>query len=133
MLSDMPGENKLPPNPAHIHIYVPDCDATYKKALAEGGTSLHPPMVNPDPKSGDKDKRAGVSFAGTNFWFGTSPDGKNGVPPEHNVVSPYLSVKDAPAYIDFLTKLFDAKTIYSSYHKDGKAHHVELLVCDERA
>lgn len=129
MLSDMPGERKeVPPPPGHIHIYVPDVDASYKKALAEGGTSLHPPMVNPDPNADDKDKRAGVSFANNNFWFGTAPEGKNGVPPNHNAVSPYLSMKDAPVYVDFISKLFDAETIFSHHHKDGRVHHIELKV-----
>jgi PhnB protein len=32
-----------PALPAALHVYVPDVDATYRKALAAGATSLEPP------------------------------------------------------------------------------------------
>jgi len=56
-----------PAVPAHVHIYVPDVDATYAKALAAGATSVQAPL-----KKGDEDKRGGVRDAGgTTWWIGT--------------------------------------------------------------
>ena len=41
-LSD--GTDKWPPMASALHLYVPDVDATHKRAVLAGGTSLHEPM-----------------------------------------------------------------------------------------
>ncbi|HMQ53706.1 MAG TPA: VOC family protein [Anaerolineae bacterium] len=56
-----------PPQPAHVHIYVPDVDATYYRALAAGATSVQEPV-----KKDDDDKRGGVmDESGTTWWIAT--------------------------------------------------------------
>lgn len=56
-----------PAVPSHVHIYVPDVDATYKRALEAGATSLQEPV-----KKEDEDKRGGVKDAGgTTWWIAT--------------------------------------------------------------
>jgi PhnB protein len=56
-----------PPVPTHIHVYVPDVDATYKKALSAGATSVQEPV-----KKDDADKRGGVKDQrGTTWWIAT--------------------------------------------------------------
>lgn len=53
--------------PAHVHIYVPDVDATYAKALAAGAESVQAPE-----QKDDDDKRGGVKDAGgTTWWIAT--------------------------------------------------------------
>jgi PhnB protein len=65
MLSD--GAPGWPPFPSHVHVYVPDVDASYRRALEAGGTSVQPPT-----KKEDADKRAGVKDAGgTTWWIAT--------------------------------------------------------------
>jgi PhnB protein len=57
----------FPPVGAHVHVYVPDVDATYRKALEAGATSVRPPE-----QKGDDDKRGSVKDAGgTVWWIGT--------------------------------------------------------------
>lgn len=57
-----------PPQPAHVHVYVPDVDATYRRALAAGATSVQEPV-----KKEDDDKRGGVRDAGgTTWWIATT-------------------------------------------------------------
>lgn len=52
---------------ANVHIYVQDVDATYRKALAAGATSVQAPT-----KKDDEDKRGGVKDAGgTTWWIAT--------------------------------------------------------------
>ncbi|WP_374687704.1 VOC family protein [Promineifilum sp.] len=56
-----------PAMPAFVHIYVPDVDATYRRALDAGGTSVQEPVQKDDP-----DKRGGVKdAAGTTWWIAT--------------------------------------------------------------
>jgi PhnB protein len=56
-----------PPMPSHVHVYVPDVDATYARALAAGGVSVQAPV-----RKDDEDKRGGVKDAGgTTWWIAT--------------------------------------------------------------
>lgn len=65
MLAD--GIEEWPPIPSHVHVYVPDVDATYHRALAAGATSVQEPV-----KKEDEDKRGGVKDAGgTTWWIAT--------------------------------------------------------------
>jgi PhnB protein len=65
MLAD--GVEGWPPQPAHVHVYVADVDATYSRALAAGATSVQEPV-----KKDDEDKRGGVKDAGgTTWWIAT--------------------------------------------------------------
>lgn len=65
MLAD--GMEGWPPVPAHVHVYVPDVDATYAAALAAGAESVQAPV-----KKDDEDRRAGVKDAGgTTWWIAT--------------------------------------------------------------
>ena len=61
----------LPPDwPAissNVHVYVPDVDVTYRKALDAGAVSVQVPV-----KKQDEDKRGGVKDAGgTTWWIAT--------------------------------------------------------------
>ena len=56
-----------PPMPSHVHVYVSDVDATYKRAIEAGATSVQEPV-----KKDDDDKRGGVKDAGgTTWWIAT--------------------------------------------------------------
>ena len=52
------------PKPCHLHIYVPDTDATYAQSLRAGATSLTEPN---DVSYGDR--AAGVKDPFGNSWF----------------------------------------------------------------
>ena len=65
MLAD--GTPDWPPIPASVHVYVSDVDATYRRALAAGATSVQEPV-----KKDDADKRGGVQdTGGTTWWIAT--------------------------------------------------------------
>ena len=65
MLADsMP---QWPATSTNVHVYVPDVDATYSKAIAAGAVSVQEPVQKDDP-----DRRCGVRDAGgTTWWFAT--------------------------------------------------------------
>ena len=65
MLAD--GVEGWPAVPSHVHIYVSDVDATFRRALAAGATTVQEPV-----KKQDEDKRGGVKDAGgTTWWIAT--------------------------------------------------------------
>lgn len=57
----------MAPIPVNVHVYVPDVDATYARALAAGAESVQEPVKKDDP-----DKRGGVKdLGGTTWWIAT--------------------------------------------------------------
>jgi uncharacterized glyoxalase superfamily protein PhnB len=63
MLADATPE--FPAFPAWMHVYVPDVDDTYRRALAAGGTSVQ----EPTQREGDPDQRGGVADPAGNVWW----------------------------------------------------------------
>ena len=62
MLAD--GGDGWPPVPSNVHIYVSDVDATYRRALEAGATSVQEPV-----KKDDEDRRGGVKDTGGTIWW----------------------------------------------------------------
>jgi PhnB protein len=52
------------PMPCHLHVYVPDTDAAYERALSAGAKSIEVPR---DAPYGDR--AAGVKDVFGNSWF----------------------------------------------------------------
>jgi PhnB protein len=53
--------------PAHVHVYVADVDASFRRALEAGGTA-----VQQVGEKGDGDRRGGVSDpTGVTWWLST--------------------------------------------------------------
>lgn len=65
MLTD--GGGDWPPIPANVHVYVPDVDDVYRRALEAGAVSVQEPV-----KKDDEDRRGGVRDpGGTTWWIAT--------------------------------------------------------------
>lgn len=65
MLAD--GAPGWPAIPSHVHVYVADVDATYRRALEAGASSVQEPV-----KKDDADKRGGIKDSGgTTWWIAT--------------------------------------------------------------
>ena len=71
MLELSDGGEAWPPRPAAIHVYVPDADATYARAVAAGARSLIAPM---DMPYGDREADVTDPF-GNNWYIGTRKEG----------------------------------------------------------
>jgi PhnB protein len=66
MIADAGGSS--PAFPVWLHVYMPDVDATYQRALAAGGVSVEEPNQKPN----DFDRRGGVKDpAGNTWWIAT--------------------------------------------------------------
>lgn len=56
------------PNPAMVHVYVPDVAATWARAMEAGAKALQEPTV----KEGDQDRRGGFEGpCGNSWWIST--------------------------------------------------------------
>ena len=58
---------QFPPMPCMLYLYVPDCDAAYKRALAAGAKSVREPA---NQFYGDRSGGV-VDAEGNQWWFGT--------------------------------------------------------------
>jgi uncharacterized glyoxalase superfamily protein PhnB len=63
MLAD--ASDSFPAFPVWLHVYVPDVDQTYQRALAAGGVAVQEPVQ----REGDTDKRGGVKDPCGNTWW----------------------------------------------------------------
>jgi PhnB protein len=62
------GGDDNPAFPIWLHVYVPDVDASYRRALDAGGLLVD----KPKQREGDPDRRAGVKDpAGNTWWIAT--------------------------------------------------------------
>ena len=62
MLGD--ASEQYPPQPMVLHVYVPDVDEAYNRAIAAGCEPVEPPKQ----REGDPDRRATFKDFGGNFW-----------------------------------------------------------------
>lgn len=65
------GGAQTPPMPCMIHLYLPDVDASYHRALAAGATSLSEPATYPDGE-----RRGGVQDPFGNQWYIGAPQSR---------------------------------------------------------
>ena len=66
MLADAGGN--WPAFPVWLHLYLPDVDAAYRRALEAGGVSVQEPAR----REGEPDRRGGVKDpAGNTWWIST--------------------------------------------------------------
>jgi len=69
MIADAGGP--FPAFPVWLHVYVPDADASYRKAIAAGGVSVQEPIR----KEGDPDRRGGFKDPAGNTWWISTQEG----------------------------------------------------------
>jgi uncharacterized glyoxalase superfamily protein PhnB len=54
------------------------------------------------------------------------------IPDGYHTLTPYLTIADAAAQIDFLTRAFDAKLESRHERPDGSVGHAQMLIGDSR-
>jgi uncharacterized glyoxalase superfamily protein PhnB len=104
----LPGQGRI----GAFHVYVPDCDATFKRAVEAGAMSMGEPL---DTTYGE---RAGfVKDAAGNHWYIATHLGA--APALNNLwnVTPFAHPSSVRKYIDFLTTAMGAKEL--AVHEHG--------------
>jgi len=115
---------QYPSRPMTIHLYVPDADATYARALEAGATPIYAPTD--DHPSGDRWGEAKDPFGNT--WYiatrRTLVSGAEGF----LTVQPYLHLRNAHDMIPFVEAAFDAKATGVHKSPDGIVRHATIEI-----
>ena len=107
-----------------FHIFVPDVDRVFERAIAAGGKSLSAPENRPyGERSGFVEDPLG------NYWFIGTSLGPTPVPQGLRSVTPYLHPRSAPSYIDFLARAFGAVEEFRAEHQ-GVVMHARVRIGD---
>jgi len=107
-----------------FHVYVPDCDAVYNRAMEAGATSMGAPS---DQVYGE---RAGfVKDPAGNDWYIATHLGPKPALESLWTVTPFVHPASAPKYIDFLTRALDAKQL-ALYEHGGRVVYAAVRIGD---
>jgi PhnB protein len=118
------GYESLPfEQPAILHLYVPDVDAVYRRALEAGGKSTHEPVDQPYG-----DREAGVTDPFGNQWYIATHAGASAIPEGLRSVTPYLHPRGTARFIGFLQKAFGAEELDRFRSPDGVIQHAKIRI-----
>jgi PhnB protein len=119
------GAWKGDPLPSAFHVYVPDCDAVYQRALDAGATSIAAPR---DQEYGERS--GSVKDPAGNFWYIATFRGENYKWPGAPDVQPYLHPLRAEPVINFVKRAFGAEELGRYTSPDGVMHHTTVKIGD---
>ncbi|HWZ57905.1 MAG TPA: VOC family protein [Gemmatimonadaceae bacterium] len=109
--------------PMAFHIYVPDVDAAYQRALDRGAASLQPPV---DQEWGER--TANVRDPAGNCWYIATFKGEHYYSDGAPSVQPYLQPVRSEPVIAFLTSAFGATELGRAAAPDGAILHTTLKI-----
>ena len=109
--------------PMAFHIYVPDTDATYTRALQGGFESLQAPV---DEDWGER--RANVKDPWGNCWYIATFKGGNYFSDGAPTIQPFLQPVDAAAVIAFPDRAFGATERGRATSPEGTLLHATLKI-----
>ncbi len=111
------------PHPVALHLYVPDADAVYRRALAAGATSFYEPMDQPYG-----DREAGIRDGFGNSWYIATHKATGHKPVGMRSVTPTLHPRGADALMDFMKRALAAEELDCTRLPDGTLMHAQMRV-----
>lgn len=107
-----------------FHVFVPDCDTVYDRAIEAGGTSMGAPADRP------YGERSGfVKDAAGNYWYIATRFPSNVAPEGAGSLMPYAHPAKALPFIDFLKQAFGAQEM-GVYQHEGRVMHAAVRIGD---
>ncbi len=107
------GAEHIEPKPTAIHLYVPDVDEAYERALQAGGKSLMPVADQPYGE-----RSGGVEDSQGNRWYIATPFVPlQTIAADLHTVTVYFHPVGAQRFIDFVTNAFGGKELMR--HAEG--------------
>ena len=121
----MGGNMKLPhgPNLATLHVFVPDVDAAFHRALEAGATALGGGLV--DQEYGSREGSVRDPFG--NEWYIATERGEHYRPKNTKDVMPYFHPHGAPQMVAFLENALGAEVL-EKYEHEGAIVHAKIRV-----
>lgn len=111
--------------PSAFHLFVPDVDAVFARAVDAGATVLQEPADMPYGERG-----SGVKDRFGNFWYIATAFGARHVPEGLRTVTPYLHPERAEPVIAFMKRAFGAQEIAKYASPQGIVHHAQVRIGD---
>jgi len=116
---------KWEPMAAALHLYVPDADAVYERAIAAGATSLYAPMDQPYG-----DREGGITDPCGNSWYIATHKATGLAPAGFHSVTLGLQVHGSAGMLDFVKQAFGAAETMCERTPDGNVLHAMLRIGD---
>ena len=116
-----PGGEKI----GAFHIYVPDSDAAYKRALEAGATGMGVPEDRPYGE-----RQGTVKDLAGNLWYIATRSPSTEAPDGAGSVMPYVHPAKARVFIDFVTRAFDGKEMAVYEDAQGRVMHAAVQIGD---
>ena len=113
------------PKPTAIHLYVPNVDELYERALAAGATVLNPLTEQP---YGDREGCVKDPYG--NHWYIATNRETGGAPSGHRTVTLSLHPVGAPRVIEFMKQALDAEEAFRAASPEGVIHHAQIRIGD---
>jgi PhnB protein len=111
--------------PMAFHIYVPDVDATYRRALTAGAVSLQEPA---NQHWGERTAHVTDPFG--NNWYIATFQGDNYFSEGAPTLQPYLHPRQAAPAIDFMAQAFGAVETGRATSPEGAILHATVKIGD---
>jgi len=120
--------------PPALHLYVPDTDATYQRALAAGAISIDAPV-----DQGYGDRYAGVKDPFGNVWYIATHLRDVAIPAEApkaeieprqrpGSIMPFMFNDDPQAAFELYRKIFGATEVHRVTQPNGKPSHIQMAI-----
>ena len=116
---------KVPPRPAALHIYVNDVDEVYAKAMEKGARSIQPPT---DQEYGERGASIVDEFG--NHWYVATPLKGERIPEGLRAVTPYLALENTGRFIQFIKEAFGAEEKLVVPSPEGGIAHAKIAIGD---
>jgi PhnB protein len=111
------------PTPTGLHLYVPDADEVYRRALGAGAETLYEPVDQPYG-----DREAGVKDVAGNHWYIATHQAGGHVPAGLGTVTPFLHPRGAAELIEFMKQAFAAEEMGIHRGPEGAIAHAKIRV-----
>jgi PhnB protein len=120
------GGEGIPEWPTAIHLYVPDVDAVYQRALDAGATSLGAPVDQPYGE-----RSAAVQDPTGNHWYiATTFTPLQEIDRDLHTVTVYFHPVGATRMIEFLGNAFGAEEVARHASDEGYIYHAKVRIGD---
>ena len=116
---------KVPPRPGALHIYVDDVDAVYAKALEKGARSISAPT---DQEYGERGASIVDEFG--NHWYVATPLKGEKIPEGLRALTPYLALENTGRFIQFIKEAFGAQEKLVVPSPEGGIAHAKIAIGD---